>query len=135
MQLLLARLRDIRYKLQKLGEVLNGCLRKFLRLGSQMWGQSKVKKKSKCAVVALVEHSGHAWGSVHQTGTEANREVGRTALLRGRIGSASAYCHRKTIGKMNTHAKQRMPAQVPGKESLDGSSLDSESQRTRKMRL
>lgn len=48
------------------------------------------------------------------------------------IGSASGYCHRKTIGKMNTHAKQRMPAQVPGKESLDGSSLDSESQRTQK---
>lgn len=33
------------------------------------------------------------------------------------------------LGKMNTHAKQRMPAQVPGKESLDGRSLDSESQR------
>lgn len=58
----------------------------------------------------------------------ANREVGKTSLLGGGIGSASAYCHRKTIGKMNTHAKQRVPAQVPGKESLDDSSLDSESQ-------
>lgn len=74
--------------------------------------------------------SGHAWGSVHQTVTEASREDGSTTLIRGGIGSASAYCHRKTIGKMNTHAKHRMPAQVPGKESLDGSSLDSESQRT-----
>ena len=35
----------------------------------------------------------------------------------------------KLLGKMNTHAKQRVPAQVPGKESLDDSSLDSESQR------
>lgn len=56
----------------------------------------------------------------------ANREVGKTSLLGGGIGSASAYCNRKTVGKMNTHAKQRVPAQVPGKESLD-----SESQRPR----
>lgn len=52
----------------------------------------------------------------------ANREVGKTTLLGGGIGSASAYCHRKTVGKMNTHAKQRVPAQVPGKESLDSES-------------